>query len=61
MSTPVFQDTPRPVSLPRERSVLAAVTLSLGIGLVYLVGFAPLTAVHNAAHDVRHSSAFPCH
>ena len=41
--------------------MLAAVTLSVGLWLVYLVGFAPLTAVHNAAHDVRHSSAFPCH
>jgi cobalt transporter subunit CbtB len=60
MSTPALQDT-RPVSLPRERSVVAALTLSLGLGLVYLVGFAPLIAVHNAAHDVRHSTAFPCH
>jgi cobalt transporter subunit CbtB len=25
------------------------------------VGFAPVSAVHNAAHDTRHSAAFPCH
>lgn len=35
--------------------------LLLGCALLFLVGFAPLPAVHNAAHDTRHSSAFPCH
>jgi cobalt transporter subunit CbtB len=34
---------------------------ALGIALVFLVGFAPMPAVHNAAHDTRHSAAFPCH
>jgi cobalt transporter subunit CbtB len=33
----------------------------LGCAMLFLVGFAPLPAVHNAAHDTRHSSAFPCH
>jgi cobalt transporter subunit CbtB len=28
---------------------------------VYFVGFAPISAVHNAAHDTRHTAAFPCH
>ncbi len=32
-----------------------------GLGLVLIVGFAPVAAVHNAAHDTRHSAAFPCH
>jgi cobalt transporter subunit CbtB len=32
----------------------------LGIVILYGVGFAPLEA-HNAAHDARHSAAFPCH
>jgi len=26
-----------------------------------LVGFLPVDAVHNAAHDTRHSVTFPCH
>jgi cobalt transporter subunit CbtB len=51
----------RPLSLPRDRTMLGALALSLGLGLIFLVGFAPLSAVHNAAHDTRHSSAFPCH
>jgi cobalt transporter subunit CbtB len=32
-----------------------------GLMLVLLVGFAPVPAVHNAAHDTRHTAAFPCH
>lgn len=32
-----------------------------GALLIALVGFAPISAVHNAAHDTRHSAAFPCH
>jgi cobalt transporter subunit CbtB len=26
-----------------------------------VVGFSHISAVHNAAHDVRHANAFPCH
>jgi cobalt transporter subunit CbtB len=33
----------------------------LGLFIVGMVGFAHIEAVHNAAHDVRHSLAFPCH
>lgn len=33
----------------------------LGLFMVWGVGFSDISAVHNAAHDVRHSSAFPCH
>jgi cobalt transporter subunit CbtB len=32
-----------------------------GLTLVYGVGFAHSHLLHNAAHDVRHSSGFPCH
>ncbi len=35
--------------------------LLLGAVLLYGVGFAPLQAAHNAAHDTRHSYALPCH
>lgn len=35
--------------------------LLLGSALIFLVGFAPIGAVHNAAHDTRHAAAFPCH
>ncbi len=35
--------------------------ISLGVFLVYGAGFAGATVLHNAAHDARHSFAFPCH
>ena len=40
------------------QSVLA---LALGLFIVGVVGFSHIDVVHNAAHDVRHSNAFPCH
>ncbi|TWI50982.1 cobalt transporter subunit CbtB [Pseudomonas duriflava] len=42
---------------------LAAATLAclLGGGLVFLAGFSHIDALHNAAHDTRHSEGFPCH
>jgi cobalt transporter subunit CbtB len=33
----------------------------LGLFLLWGVGFAGPMAIHNAAHDVRHSADFPCH
>ena len=33
----------------------------LGAALIFVAGFAPQDAVHNAAHDTRHSTGFPCH
>ena len=35
--------------------------LSLGLALIFLAGFAEVDALHNAAHDARHSAALPCH
>lgn len=33
----------------------------LGIVLLYGAAFAETEALHNAAHDSRHSASFPCH
>jgi cobalt transporter subunit CbtB len=33
----------------------------LGGLLIWGVGFSHIDVVHNAAHDARHSAAFPCH
>jgi cobalt transporter subunit CbtB len=33
----------------------------LGLFLVFGVGFAGPSVIHNAAHDARHIHAFPCH
>ena len=39
----------------------AVVALLVGLGLIYLTGFAYPEVIHNAAHDTRHASGFPCH
>jgi len=41
------------------RAILVAALL--GLGLVFMAGFAPAMALHNAAHDFRHTQNFPCH
>lgn len=44
-------------------SVLAQTSAALlfGLFILFVVGFAPMGVAHNAAHDARHSLAFPCH
>jgi cobalt transporter subunit CbtB len=41
--------------------VQAVLAMTLGLFVVGMVGFSHISAVHNAAHDVRHANAFPCH
>jgi cobalt transporter subunit CbtB len=40
------------------QAILAA---TLGVFLIWGVGLSHISAFHNAAHDTRHSNAFPCH
>jgi cobalt transporter subunit CbtB len=49
-------------SAARADTLVAIVAAGLlGLFLVWGIGFAPIEALHNAAHDTRHSLAFPCH
>jgi len=45
---------------PSRLAAIAAAAL-LGLFVTFIAGFSPLEAVHNAAHDYRHSMGFPCH
>lgn len=46
----------------RSEAILGAICSALlGGFLIWGVGFSHIDALHNAAHDTRHSSAFPCH
>jgi cobalt transporter subunit CbtB len=60
MTTTTLSES-RATVLPRDRTLVGALALLFGLGFIFLVGFAPVSAVHNAAHDTRHSAAFPCH
>ena len=43
------------------RAVAAIVAALLGAFILLGVGFLHAETLHNAAHDSRHSFAFPCH
>ncbi|WNW10453.1 CbtB-domain containing protein [Pseudomonas sp. DTU_2021_1001937_2_SI_NGA_ILE_001] len=57
-SSPATRTTAIPLG---QRLVAATSAILLGACLVYFAGFSHIDAVHNAAHDTRHSAAFPCH
>lgn len=46
---------------PAARAAAAAVAGLIGLFILFGVGFAHTAAIHDAAHDSRHSVAFPCH
>lgn len=46
-------------SLSKPVQLIGAMLLG-GI-ILYGTGFIDIAAVHNAAHDMRHSQGFPCH
>jgi len=35
--------------------------IMLGFVFIGVTGFAPLQAIHDAAHNTRHAVSFPCH
>jgi len=47
-------------ALTQQRAVAIAGAI-FGLFLIFGIGFAHPEAIHNAAHDARHSFAFPCH
>lgn len=50
-------------AVPGLRSGLggAVAALLAGVFVVFVAGFAGASALHEAAHNTRHSLAFPCH
>jgi cobalt transporter subunit CbtB len=64
MQTEVIGSQPRAGSRTSSRSevlVGAIFAALLGGFLIWGVGLSPIDFVHNAAHDTRHSTGFPCH
>lgn len=48
-------------TLSSTKNLQLLAVAALGIVILFGVGFAPMDIAHNAAHDTRHSVAFPCH
>ena len=54
--------TAQPLSAIWTGKILPALVAAiLGCVLIFTMGFAATSALHNAAHDGRHSAGFPCH
>lgn len=57
--------TTQSLALPRARSLSIVTSLIgavlLGSVIIFATGFSGTSAAHNAAHDMRHANAFPCH
>ena len=60
MTQQTLQTTAKTIA---RSDVLAPALLALLLGAFLLLGtgFAHSDTIHNAAHDSRHSFAFPCH
>ena len=39
----------------------AVFAMILGVGIIAVTGHVQAAALHDAAHDVRHATGFPCH
>jgi cobalt transporter subunit CbtB len=61
MSHSPFRAAPLAGISSAARAAQIALAALLGLFLIGGVGFAQIEAVHNAAHDYRHSMGFPCH
>lgn len=50
-----------PAIQSRSAVIPALFALVLGAGILVLAGHVQAAALHDAAHDVRHATGFPCH
>ncbi|MEM9471431.1 MAG: CbtB domain-containing protein [Pseudomonadota bacterium] len=46
-----------------SQSSLLPIVLSalIGLSMIFVIGHVQAAALHDAAHDVRHATGFPCH
>jgi len=61
LSTKPETTTSTAVAFTASRAIPIFMAMLLGAFIVGGVGFSHIEAVHNAAHDYRHSMGFPCH
>tara|TARA_R110002073_G_scaffold21254_3_gene75169 strand:+ start:607 stop:822 length:216 start_codon:yes stop_codon:yes gene_type:complete len=49
------------LSAGRARFVPALFAAMIGVAMITLTGHVQASTLHDAAHDVRHATGFPCH
>ena len=55
--------TTKTLTQARTGSTIAAIIMAavIGFGIIVVAGHVQAGALHDAAHDVRHATGFPCH
>jgi cobalt transporter subunit CbtB len=53
--------TTKSVAIANTNTATIAFVALMGATMVFFAGFAQSAALHDAAHDVRHATGFPCH
>jgi cobalt transporter subunit CbtB len=54
--------TTAPVGTQTGSTVMAILAAAfIGLGLIFVAGHLQAETLHDAAHDVRHATGFPCH
>ncbi len=50
-------------TLAGSKSALLPIILAatIGLGMIIVAGHLQASTLHDAAHDVRHATGFPCH
>jgi cobalt transporter subunit CbtB len=44
-----------------SNTLAIAFTALMGLGIIAFAGHVQASTLHDAAHDVRHATGFPCH
>lgn len=51
----------KPQALISSNVLAIAFAAFVGLGMITIAGHVQATTLHDAAHDVRHATGFPCH
>lgn len=49
------------LSQSKNKMLPIALAALMGIAIMFVAGHIQANALHDAAHDVRHATGFPCH
>lgn len=61
MTTDTRTADPRTAATADTGVAAIALAALLGLGIVWVAGHVQAGALHDAAHDMRHATGFPCH
>jgi len=61
MNTSTLQASVETKSGIRAKLVPVLFAAMLGLGMITVTGHVQANTLHDAAHDVRHATGFPCH